>query len=200
GHLDVSTEGTHAGAPDARPREVANAASLLRDGRIVGTYHKVVLPNYGVFDEDRNFAPGTDPARVWEIGGTTAGISVCEDIWLPDGPPADQAAAGARVLLNINGSPYHRAKATAREAMVAERARAVRVPVVYVSLGGGQDGLVCGGAAVVIDAGGHLAHRRPQPEEHVLASARETGTTAPRPQPGDEVHTALVVGVRDYVR
>lgn len=200
GHLDVSTEGTHAGAPDARPREVANAASLLRDGRIVGTYHKVVLPNYGVFDEDRNFAPGTDPARVWEIGGTTAGISVCEDIWLPDGPPADQAAAGARVLLNINASPYHRGKATEREAMLAERARAAHVPVVYVNLVGGQDELVFDGASVVIDAGGNLVHRSPQFEEDVFVSDLETGSIAPLLDPVEEVYTALVVGVRDYVR
>lgn len=160
----------------------------------------MVLPNYGVFDEDRNFAPGTDPARVWEIGGTTAGISVCEDIWLPDGPPADQAAAGARVLLNINASPYHRGKATEREAMLAERARAARVPVVYVNLVGGQDELVFDGASVVIDAGGNLVHRSPQFEEDVFVSDLETGSIAPLLDPVEEVYTALVVGVRDYVR
>ena len=150
GHLAPSSAGTHAGAPDARPREVANAASVLQNGRIVGIYHKVVLPNYGVFDEDRNFAPGTDPGRVWEIRGSTVGVSVCEDIWLPDGPPSLQAAAGAHLLLNINASPYHRGKASEREAMLADRARNAGVPVVYVNLVGGQDELVFDGASVVI--------------------------------------------------
>ncbi|HEX6945838.1 MAG TPA: NAD+ synthase [Acidimicrobiia bacterium] len=200
GHLDPTAEGTHAGAPDARPRDVANAASLLQHGRIVGTYHKVVLPNYGVFDEDRNFAAGTEPDLVWEVGDTTVGISVCEDIWLPDGPPSRQAAAGARILLNINASPYHRGKARERESMLAERARASAATVVYVNLVGGQDELVFDGASVVIGPDGEVVHRSPQFEEDLFVTDLETGTVAPLMDPIEEVYTALVVGVRDYVR
>ncbi|MCU0280795.1 MAG: NAD+ synthase, partial [Acidimicrobiia bacterium] len=94
------------GAPkrdDAGPGRLRNAAALLAGGRVRGIYHKVLLPNYGVFDEDRYFFPGEAPAALWEINGVIAGVSVCEDIWVPDGPPAQQAAAGADILLNVNG-------------------------------------------------------------------------------------------------
>lgn len=200
GHLAPSEGGAHAGAPDARKREVANAASVIQHGRVVGEYHKVVLPNYGVFDEDRNFAPGIEPDRVWEIGGWKVGVSICEDIWLVDGPPALQAAAGARLLLNINASPYHRGKAEEREEMLAERARAAGAPVVYVNLVGGQDELVFDGASVVIGSSGEVLHRSPQFEEDVFVTDLEPGVVVPLLDPIEEVYRALVTGVRDYVR
>ena len=219
-------EAGHAGADDAWTREVANAAAVIRDGEVVGVYHKVLLPNYGVFDEDRNFSPGTDPGMVWEVAGQLVGISVCEDIWLADGPPGRQAAAGARVLLNINASPFHRGKAGERERMLADRARASGVPVVYLNLVGGQDELVFDGASVVIDADGDVIHRSPQFDEDfffvdidvssagrptgrnqveagvggVQTSPMNRGTVTPLLDPVDEVYRALVTGLRDYVR
>ena len=137
---------------DSVARRFANAAAVLHDGEIVGTYHKVLLPNYGVFDEDRYFVSGDHPAATWEMGGVVCGVSVCEDIWTEDGPPSLQAAAGARLLLNINASPYHHGKAEEREGMLAARARASRAPVVYLNLVGGQDELVFDGASLVLDA------------------------------------------------
>lgn len=201
-------QGRSWGAIDAEERQVANAAAVLHRGRILGSYHKIHLPNYGVFDEDRYFAVGEHPDRIWRLdGGTRAGISICEDIWLPDGPPRRQAAAGAEVLLNINASPFHKGKAKERERMLAERARAGGAPVVYLNLVGGQDELVFDGCSVVLAADGTVVHRSPQfredlflvevplPGEPVVA-----GTPTPHLDPVEEVYRALTVGLGDYVR
>jgi NAD+ synthase (glutamine-hydrolysing) len=201
GHIDRARGVSHSGAVDSRPREVSNSAAVLHRGEVVGTYHKVVLPNYGVFDEDRNFAPGTQPERLWEVGGARVGVSICEDIWVSDGPPALQAAAGAELLANINASPYHRGKAAEREAMLAGRARAAGAPVVYVNLVGGQDELVFDGASVVFDADGGMLHRSPQFDEDffVVEMGGGVGDIAGLADPTEEVYRALVTGLRDYV-
>jgi len=195
------------GAADSEPRDVANAAAILGDGKVLGIYHKVLLPNYGVFDEDRYFAVGENPGMVWDIAGETVGVSVCEDIWLPDGPPASQAAAGARLLVNINASPFHRGKALEREAMLSERARSAGAPVVYLNLIGGQDELVFDGASVVIDAHGSVLHRSPQFEEDFFVVDVPTGTESGTPSENlaplldatEEVYRAITTGLRDYV-
>ena len=153
------------GSGDATRRNVANAAAILQGGEWKATYRKILLPNYGVFDEERYFVPGEEPAFLWEVAGIPSGISICEDIWLPDGPPQVQAEAGAKVLLNINGSPYHYGKATAREQMLGERARAAGVPVIYLNMVGGQDELVFDGHSLVLAADGEVVHRSPQFEE-----------------------------------
>lgn len=202
-----SAEGRPRGAVDAVSREVANAAAVLQGGTVAGVYHKVMLPNYGVFDEDRYFAVGSDPGRVFDIGGHLVGISICEDIWVADGPPSRQAANGASALLNINASPFHRGKATSREKMLAERARAANAPVVYLNLVGGQDELVFDGASVVLDARGEVLHRSPQFEEDffvvdvpLAGESVEPGSIAPLLDPSEEVYRALTTGLGDYVR
>ena len=167
-----------------------NAAAVISGGQWQATYHKILLPNYGVFDEDRYFAAGDEPTFTWEIAGTRIGISICEDIWRADGPPFQQAQAGAELLLNINGSPYHYGKATEREGMLADRARESGVPVVYLNLVGGQDELVFDGCSVVIDAQGEVIHRSPQFEEdRFVVDTLEfgSGTIAPllEPDAGD---------------
>ncbi|MFP5331346.1 MAG: NAD+ synthase [Acidimicrobiia bacterium] len=194
-------------AVDAVPRRVANAAAVLEGGRLVGIYHKVHLPNYGVFDEDRYFAAGGEPAQIWEVGGIPVGVSICEDIWLSDGPPQLQAAAGAHVLLNINASPFHRGKAAEREEMLAARARAAGAPVVYVNLVGGQDELVFDGASVVIAADGSVLHRSPQFREDRFVVDVPVGSAPGSPccvepllEPTEEVYRALVTGLGDYCR
>jgi NAD+ synthase (glutamine-hydrolysing) len=186
---------------------LANAAAVLHRGDIVGTYHKILLPNYGVFDEDRYFAQGDDPGRLWEIGGVATGVSVCEDIWSASGPPAEQARAGARILLNINASPFHRGKAADREKMLAERARGAGVPVVYLNLVGGQDELVFDGASLVLAADGTVVHRSPQFEEDLFVvdvpltgEAVAEGSPIPLLNSTEEVYKALVTGLGDYVR
>ena len=192
---------------DSVERTVANAAAVLHRGDIVGTYHKILLPNYGVFDEDRYFAQGKNPGRLWEIGGVVTGVSVCEDIWSASGPPAEQARAGARILLNINASPFHRGKAADREQMLAERARGAGVPVVYLNLVGGQDELVFDGASLVLAADGTVVHRSPQFEEDLFVvdvplagEAVADGSPTPLLSSTEEVYKALVTGLGDYVR
>jgi NAD+ synthase (glutamine-hydrolysing) len=205
GFVDVSNG--NGGADDAVPREVANAAAILEGGEIRGVYHKVLLPNYGVFDEDRYFGVGTDPDRTWDVAGVPVGVSICEDIWLPDGPPHSQAQAGARILLNINASPFHRGKATGREEMLAARARAASVPVVYVNLVGGQDELVFDGASLVLAADGTVLHRSPQFAEDRFIVDVPVGDETGVPccvtellEPTEEVYRALVTGLGDYCR
>ena len=213
-----------AGFDDSVPRAVANAAGLIHDGQLRGVYHKMLLPNYGVFDEDRYFVPGSQATPVWGVGETLVGVSVCEDIWVQDGPPAHQAAAGARVLLNINASPYHYGKGRWRAGLLADQARASSVPVVYVNQVGGQDELVFDGESMVFDAAGDLLYRAPQFEEHLfwvdlevpaassehslavcerpLRTTEPTALQPPAERLGDdaEIYSALVAGLRDYVR
>ncbi len=211
---------------DSMPRNVANAAAILADGEVKGIYRKILLPNYGVFDEARYFAPGEDPDSLWNIAGVAVGVSVCEDIWSPAGPPSLQAAAGARVLLNINGSPYHCGKGDERAALLAAEARRSGVPVVYLNMSGGQDELVFDGDSMVFDAAGRCVYRAaqfadelfvvdvevaggPLPESAVPVtegpaassrSHRQAPPPAPRMGDEEEVYTALVTGLRDYVR
>ncbi len=195
------------GDDDAVPRETANAAAVLTGKAVAGVYHKVMLPNYGVFDEDRYFAVGTEPGRLWNVGGHEVGVSICEDIWVADGPPTRQAERGASVLLNINASPFHRGKAGDREQMLAERARQAKAPVVYLNLVGGQDELVFDGASLVLDARGEVLHRSPQFEQDFFVVDVPLGSeTAPEAavarllDPTEEVYRALTVGLGDYVR
>lgn len=211
---------------DAGHMRVHNAAAILAGGSMRGVYHKGLLPNYGVFDEDRYFSTGEIPGALWGINGVAAGVSVCEDIWVPDGPPAAQRTAGAEILLNINGSPFHRGKGAERERMLAERARAASVPLVYLNLVGGQDELVFDGQSVVFDASGELLYRAAQFDEELFwvdvpladSDADEPPMTraswgdlldgepeppAPAHEPfGDteEVYRALCLGLGDYVR
>jgi NAD+ synthase (glutamine-hydrolysing) len=209
---------------DSVERGLANAAAVVADGAIRGIYHKVLLPNYGVFDEARYFAPGRVPEKLWGMGGVVAGVSVCEDIWSPDGPPALQAEAGARILLNINGSPYHVGKGIERSALLAGEARRSGVPVVYVNMVGGQDELVFDGDSMIFDGSGELLYRAAQfEEEHfvidvpvsddghdgglVTVTGGRTRSedrlpvpdSRPRLDEDAEIYTALVAGLRDYV-
>jgi NAD+ synthase (glutamine-hydrolysing) len=192
---------------DAGPPRVANAAAVVSGGEIRGVYHKVLLPNYGVFDEDRYFEAGSRPSAVWQIAGESVGISICEDMWLADGPPQLQANQGARILLNINASPFHRGKAAERERMLAERARDARAPVVYLNLIGGQDELVFDGASVVLAADGSVIHRSPQFVEDRFIVDVDLDAESAHPccvadllEPTEEVYRALVTGLGDYCR
>lgn len=204
GFLDFAS-GPGANAVDSEPRGVANAAAVVSGGEVRGVYHKVHLPNFGVFDEDRYFVVGKDPDRIWEMAGIPVGISVCEDIWLADGPPAQQARGGAKVLLNINASPFHRGKAAGREEMLTARARAGHAAVVYLNLVGGQDELVFDGASVVLANDGSLLHRSPQFEEDFFVvdvpvddDPINPGQVAPLLEPTEEVYKALTTGLSDY--
>lgn len=146
-------------------RDLHNTAAICAGGEIVAHYFKRHLPNYGVFDEKRYFAPGVDAGPLFSLGGVTFGISICEDIWVPEGPMHTQARAGADLAININASPYHRGKFEQRHAMLATRASDAAVPLVFANLVGGQDELVFDGASMLFDAEGTLLASAPQFEE-----------------------------------
>ena len=133
----------------AADRDIYNAAAVCAGGEVLGTYRKRLLPNYAVFDEARYFTPGaaSDPYELYVIGGVKVGISICEDVWSPTGPLAEQAAGGAELNININGSPYHFGKAADRERMLATRAADASCALVYVNQVCGQDELVFDGGS-----------------------------------------------------
>ena len=144
---------------------IFNAAAFMHDGELKAVYHKVFLPNYGVFDERRYFEPG-HRCPIFELDGVRIGISVCEDCWYPSGPMAWQAQHGAELLVNINGSPYHAGKRAPREAMVAGRAADYGACVAWVNTVGGQDELVFDGNSAVFSPRGEvLAHASSFAEE-----------------------------------
>ena len=198
------------GYPHCAPEGVGvyNAAAVLRDGAAVATYFKSELPNYGVFDERRYFIAGGEPCVV-EIGGVPVGITLCEDSWFP-APARRTAQAGARLLLNLNASPFHVDKGREREAVLEKRVREVGLPILYVNLVGGQDELVFDGGSLVMAADGSVSQRAPVFEEGLFAVDIELAADGtPRPLPGsvtplrsetESVYSALVLGVRDYVQ
>jgi NAD+ synthase (glutamine-hydrolysing) len=157
-----------AGFADAN-EAIYNAAAVIHDGKLVDVYHKIFLPNYGVFDENRYFKPG-DKCPVYTIAGVSVGVNICEDIWYEDGPAGVQAAAGAELIVNISASPYHFGKGSAREKMIAKQARDNAVIFAYNNLVGGQDELVFDGGGMILDEKGRLLARgRHFEEDMVLA-------------------------------
>jgi NAD+ synthase (glutamine-hydrolysing) len=154
----------------AADRDIYNAAAVCAGGRVVGTYRKRLLPNYAVFDEARYFTPGdaSDPYELYVIGGVKVGISICEDVWSPTGPLAEQAAGGAELNININGSPFHAGKVGTRERMLATRAADASCALAYVNQVCGQDELVFDGGSMVFDADGNLVARAAMFVEELL--------------------------------
>jgi NAD+ synthase (glutamine-hydrolysing) len=202
-----------------------NASALCAGGRVLGRYVKRLLPNYGVFDEQRWFTPGRGPAARYLVAGVPVGISICEDMWFAGGPMADQAQAGAGLLVNLNASPYSRGRREERLAVLSERVAETGCAIVYVNQVGGQDELVFDGASLVMGADGSVVASAGQFSEQVLlvdldiedregrdapaAIEVSTGSRAGGDPgiggvatllgPEAEVYEALVLGTRDYV-
>ncbi len=147
--------------------DLYNAAAVCAHGEVRGVYRKQLLPNYSVFDEQRYFASGTGAEQLYRIGGVRVGVSVCEDIWDPSGPIAEQSAAGAELVVNINASPYYAQRIAERRHLLATRAADSSCSIVYVNQVGGQDELVFDGASMVVDAGGRTVVALPQFAEQV---------------------------------
>ncbi len=193
------------GLPINEGNNLYNGAAWLRDGAVLGTYRKALLPNYLVFDEKRYFSPGTEPCVV-ALRGVRIGVTICEDIWQP-GPARQAVEAGAELLVNINASPYHTRKHLERERVLAARVCELRVPIAYVNLVGGQDELVFDGESLAMGRDGGLRLRAPAFEETLACIEYDPGSgelhaeTPLRPplEETESIYRALVLGVRDYV-
>ncbi len=222
GYLDRLEHGSDTlGRPRGGPQ---NAAAVIAGGRVVARYAKHHLPNYGVFDEYRYFVPG-DSTTVVRVHGVDVALAICEDLWQDGGPVAQVRDSGAALLVVINGSPYERNKDDVRLALCARRAREAGAVLAYVNMVGGQDELVFDGDSIVVDAEGAVLARAPQFDETLLvvdldlpmadpATSRsvasigfpvaaydaEPSTVEPRIPDEAEVWSALVLGLRDYIR
>ena len=160
-----------------RADDVYNAAAVLADGRVASVYRKMFLPNYGVFDEQRYFQAGAEPALI-EVNGVPVGLTICEDIWEPGPPATTEALAGAQVVVNLSASPYHAGKGLERERMLVQRARDSLVCVAFCNLVGGQDELLFDGHSVAIDQDGRVIARAPQFEEALVVCALDPTAVA----------------------
>lgn len=190
------------GHPGLDNGERFNAASVLRDGKIIATYHKHKLPNHTVFDEVRYFSPGSE-ACVFEVEGVKFGLNICADIW-HEGPATLAREADADVLLVLNASPYHMHKQAARYEVLRERIRETGMPMVYCNLIGGQDELVFDGASFAMNSRGELTHQFAFFEDligivELEGGEPKAGEIVPEPSLEENVYRALCVGVKDYV-
>ena len=219
GYLDQIDQAVdRLGQPSGAPQ---NAIAIISGGEIKARYIKHHLPNYGVFDEFRNFVPGNE-SLVIRIHGVDVGFAICEDIWQEGGTVAELVKRQPGLVLVPNGSPYERNKDDRRLALVQQRAREIGAPLAYVNMTGGQDDLVFDGDTIVVDAQGGIIARAPQFDDglmvvdlnlrlqssdpdlilHQDANApypRITHGVAPRLDEYGEMWQALVIGLRDYV-
>lgn len=198
-----------AGFVDASGDEVFNAAAVIQDGRLVHIYHKCVLPNFGVFDEQRYFKPGTQPLVI-SVGGLNVALTICFDIWNTEWLSHFLADAGRiHLVLNISASPFHMGKIYRRGEVITKCAGAFDCAVAYCNLIGGQDELVFDGRSILADSTGHIVTRAEAFDEDLLVADVEVHGTSvdvvpvrpPAPQPQsalEEVYRALVLGTRDY--
>jgi NAD+ synthase (glutamine-hydrolysing) len=198
-----------------------NMVAVISEGKVAARYAKCHLPNYGVFDEFRNFVPG-DQTLVVRIHGADIGIAICEDLWIDGGITAQLADRKPGLVIVPNGSPYERAKDDTRLALVTKRAREAKAPLVYVNMTGGQDDLVFDGDSIVVGADGAVIARAPQFEDGIAVVDIDVATKTSSPDviisedevsvdraliPGvavrlddrEEIWNAIVVGLRDYV-
>ena len=190
------------GAPVLEDGMLRNSAIMALNGKLVGMYHKQYLPNYGVFDEQRYFTAGDGSKSVFEAKGWRIGIGICEDLW-HDELAEKQAQLPCDIWLNLNASPFHLEKQKEREALTARRAKQFGAPLVYVNPVGGQDEVVFDGGSHFMDAQGALVLRSPQfavaQDSFDFAVAGFTANIAELTEPVEQIHQALVMGVRDYV-
>jgi NAD+ synthase (glutamine-hydrolysing) len=213
-----ATEGLTAIVGTVRPtgltngRKLFNSAAIIRDRKLVGFADKTLLPEYDVFDDPRYFEPGHE-RRLFPTEDGELGVAVCEDFWndktfwkerLYQHDPADELIEmGADVLISINASPFNKGKMGQRCAMVSHRAKSAKLPIVFVNLVGGNDGIIFDGASMVADCEGKIILQAPPFEEFFGTVSLDCGITDELCLPDDDigiVHSALVLGIRDYAR
>ena len=165
GFVDRNLDDNHT---DKQKRNIANAAAIIQNGDVKGIYHKCFLPNYSVFDEARYFAKGNNPGNVFWYEDVGIGISICEDIWIEEGPSLQQVENGASLIININASPYDQNKTDLRKELVVNQAKKLAVPIIYLNMVGGQDELVFDGGSFVVDGKGEILYQAQQFEEEIF--------------------------------
>jgi NAD+ synthase (glutamine-hydrolysing) len=193
-------------------RRLFNSAAVIHDGQLLGYADKTLLPEYDVFDDPRYFAPA-QKRRLFDIGNEKLGVVVCEDFWndktfwrerLYTHDPTDEVIEmGATIVVTPNASPFNKSKMQQRCQMVSHRSRTAKLPVVYVNLVGGNDGVIFDGASLVTDCRGEVILQAPAFEEFVGTVDLECGVRDEACLPGDDIETvrrALVLGIRDYAR
>jgi NAD+ synthase (glutamine-hydrolysing) len=193
-------------------RRLYNSAAIIRNQQLIGFADKTLLPEYDVFDDPRYFEPAAE-RQLFTLDNCKLGIAVCEDFWndktfwrerLYAHDPAEELIdLGAQVLISINASPFNKGKMGQRCAMVSHRAKAANLPIVFVNLVGGNDGVIFDGASIVSDCEGKIILQAPPFEEFFGTVDLECGVADERCLPGDDIETirgALVLGIRDYAR
>ncbi|HEX7297113.1 MAG TPA: NAD+ synthase [Pyrinomonadaceae bacterium] len=214
----AATQGITAIVGTVRPsqlstgRRLFNSAAVIRNQKLIGFADKTLLPEYDVFDDPRYFQPASE-RHLFQLHDEKLGVAVCEDFWndktfwrerLYTNDPADELIAmGAEILVSINASPFNKAKMAQRCAMVSHRAKAANLPIVFVNLVGGNDGVIFDGASIVADCRGKIILQAPPFEEFIGTVDLECDVADERCLPGDDiatVHQALVLGIHDYAR
>lgn len=179
--------------------DLFNAGAFIEDKKIKAVYHKINLPNYSVFDEKRYFTEGNKPIVI-KFDKTKIGLLICEDIWVEKGPYRFEAKLGAKIILNINASPYHVGKIKDRKKLLSSRAKSTRAHVVYVNMVGGQDELIFDGGSMVFSPQGKLLASASQfNEELLLVELHGNNAISPLLDDVSEVYEALILGIKDYV-
>ncbi len=217
------------GFAEQQGKQLYNSAALMCDGKHVATARKMLLPNYGVFDEKRYFTEGEEPLR-FSLKGVQIGLTICEDIWEEAGP-GKLLSKHIDLLLNISSSPYHKGKGKSRRKMIGQRAKSYKCPIAYVNLVGGQDELVFDGHSLMVSADGKIIAQANSFSEEIIftdvnvspkkTKAKVTGIKSCKAPASlskskkvptlpaftykdkseeEEVYSALVLGTRDYIR
>ena len=150
-------------------RNITNAAAIVQNGDVKGIYHKCYLPNYSVFDEARYFAKGTKPEEIFWYEDIAVGINICEDVWINNGPAEEQVKKGASLIININASPFDINKTESRKVNVRDKAKKLKVPILYLNMVGGQDELVFDGGSFLVDAEGNIIYEAQQFSEEIFS-------------------------------
>ena len=190
-----------------------NAAAVISNQKIIKTYHKIHLPNYDVFDEKRYFKSGNTSTNldIFTIHNTKIGLSICEDIWIDNGPIQQQAKLGANLIINISASPFHAGKATIRENLIAKRAKENNIPIIYTNLVGAQDDLIFDGRSYFFNEQGQKISQGKAfeedfiilPQKDIIFNSQQSTELQPTIITATEnitkdIHDALVLGIKDY--